>query len=739
MDPSKETRGSERTGNRLPWIGRIQNAFKKSVVREWILVISVFFAIVGILQIDLVPKSFDIQIGEQSRYDISAPKTIINRFRTEERQERAAAEAVNEARQRPEYKTISLAAGADALHRVSNLFQLVENTREQWPEGFNALSLREQLNAVNDLRKKLQVLEPDGAAIKDETLEVLLEAKSGELEQIQKSTQQTLVAIVSEVRIDAKTIDTVRANMDQLTQKFPSLTENRSLVVALLRYLVFDNLVDDKVKLRQVDAAARKSVKPVLIVKGQPILLKGDLVTTEQKQVLEDLNLVGNKVNRLKVYGALLLFSLLSLGVGMFYLLLYKSKFLRQERLLYMLGLVALLILVVAKILTLPKNPGLDYLIPVVLASILLTVLLDAEMAWVFTVLLSLFVAVIADFDLSLAIYYITSGSAAIYSISRMSTWSQMIRTMIIVAVVNFFSIVTLGLLFGEFPLLTLLGFGLLGMLNAVMSIVFANGLLPFMEHLFGLTSFLSLLEMANPSHPLLKRMLVEAPGTYHHSIIVGNLAEAAAEAINADKLLVRVGSYYHDIGKIRRPYFFVENQIGQDNPHEKLNPTLSTLILTSHVKDGVELAKEYKLPEAIREIIEQHHGTDLIRYFYHRASELCQGEKETVAESDFRYPGPKPQSREAALVMLADSVEAAARSMVKPSPAKIESLVQRIIQERMESRQFDDCNLTFKDLDRIKAAFLKVLGGIFHHRIEYPEAVIKEMERKKLNAGGHS
>lgn len=733
MEPTKETRINEKNNGKVSLITGVQNALKKSVVREWILVVSIFFAIVGILQIDLVPKSFDIKVGDQSRFDISAPRNIINRFRTEERQERAAAEAVNSARQRADFKMISVRAGDDAMYRVANFFQNIENTRKQMAGGFEDLSRSEQANILDELRRRIQVSDPESQAIKNEILKALLSMKDDELDEVRNVTRQTLTGIITEVRIGPDNIETIRSNMDQVIQKYPGIADHRSLLVPLLRHFVFVNLVDDEAKLRQVEAEARKSVKPILIVKGQPILMKGDLVTVEQKQVLEDLNLVGNKVNRLKVYGALLLFSLLTLGIGLFYLLLYKSKFLRQERLLYMLGLVALAILVVAKILTLPNNPGLYYLIPVVLASILLTVLLDSEMAWVFTVLISLFVAVIADFDLSLAIYYITSGSAAIYSISRMSTWSQMLRTMIIVAVVNLFSIVTLGLLFGEYQLLAILGFGLIGMLNAVLSIVFANGLLPFMEHLFGMTSFLSLLEMANPSHPLLKRMLVEAPGTYHHSIMVGNLAEAAAEVINADKLLVRVGAYYHDIGKIRRPYFFVENQIGQENPHEKLNPTLSTLILTSHVKDGVELAKEYKLPEAIREIIEQHHGTDLIRYFFHRASELCQGEKETVAESDFRYAGPKPQSREAALVMLADSVEAATRSMVKPTPAKIETLVQRIIQERMESHQFDDCNLTFKDLDRIKNSFLKVLGGIFHHRIEYPEAVIKEMERKKI------
>jgi len=196
------------------------------------------------------------------------------------------------------------------------------------------------------------------------------------------------------------------------------------------------------------------------------------------------------------------------------------------------------------------------------------------------------------------------------------------------------------------------------------------------------------------------------------------------------------VAAYYHDVGKLRRPYFFVENQITDDNPHENLEPSLSTLIITSHVRDGVELAESYGIPRVVTDVIEQHHGTDLIRYFYQQASEKVQEEKESVEETDFSYSGPKPQTKEAALVMLADAVEAAARAMGQPSPARLEALVNEILKERLEAGQLDETNLTLRDLDKIKAAFLKVLGGIFHHRIKYPETVATE--RKKSNGGSH-
>ena len=275
-----------------------------------------------------------------------------------------------------------------------------------------------------------------------------------------------------------------------------------------------------------------------------------------------------------------------------------------------------------------------------------------------------------------------------------------------------------------------------LGVLNGIISSIIAIGFLPYLESVFGITSAIKLLELSNPNHPLLKRLMMEAPGTYHHSIIVGNMAEAAADAIGADGLLARVGSNFHDIGKIKRPYFFVENQVGMENPHNKVSPSLSTLIITAHVKDGLELAKQYNLPDEITNFIAEHHGTDLVKYFYHRAVETS-NENEHIEEEDYRYSGPRPQSKETAIVSLADAVEAAVRALPKPTPGKIEGLVRKIIKERLNSGQLDECELTFRDLDKIADAFVHVLAGIFHPRIEYPENITREeIEGKKSKSG---
>jgi cyclic-di-AMP phosphodiesterase PgpH len=251
-----------------------------------------------------------------------------------------------------------------------------------------------------------------------------------------------------------------------------------------------------------------------------------------------------------------------------------------------------------------------------------------------------------------------------------------------------------------------------MGGVGILLSGILAIGFLPVFETTFDIVTTVKLLELSNPNSPLLKKLLMEAPGTYHHSVLVSNLAELAAEEIGGNSVLARIGSFYHDIGKTKRPYFFKENQIGKDNPHDKITPNLSTLIITSHVKDGLEMAKEYNLPKVIRDIIAQHHGTTLVKYFYYKMKNSPEGGEE-VKEADFRYPGPIPESKEAGIIMLADSVEAAVR--------KIEEMVNNIIKDKLHSGQLDNCDLTLKDLTKIRQCFLKVLSGIYHERIEYP------------------
>jgi putative nucleotidyltransferase with HDIG domain len=261
-----------------------------------------------------------------------------------------------------------------------------------------------------------------------------------------------------------------------------------------------------------------------------------------------------------------------------------------------------------------------------------------------------------------------------------------------------------------------------IGAANGLVVAVLVTGALPLFENLFGVVTPLKLLELSNPNHPLLKKLMVEAPGSYHHTILVANLCEAAAESIGADQVLARVGAYYHDIGKTKRPAFFVENQFGGENPHDKLPPSLSAMIITSHVKEGVEMAKEARLPQEIIDFIPEHHGTTLVSYFYHMASK--NGQSEFVLEEDFRYDGPKPRRKETAICMLADGCEASVRAMRQRGHLthdQIEQQVKRIIDDRLKQGQLDNCDLTLKELDTIARTFVKVLSGVHHARIDYP------------------
>jgi putative nucleotidyltransferase with HDIG domain len=267
--------------------------------------------------------------------------------------------------------------------------------------------------------------------------------------------------------------------------------------------------------------------------------------------------------------------------------------------------------------------------------------------------------------------------------------------------------------------------------INGIASSIITLGVLPVFEYLFNTATNVSLLELADFHHPLLQRLAQEAPGTYHHSMIVGNLSETACRAVGANALLARIGAYYHDIGKLQKPEYFSENQDREESRHNKLAPTMSKLVIMNHIKEGLELAKEYHLNPALVNFIQQHHGNSLVYYFYRRALENVD-EYQEVSEEGFRYPGPKPNSKETAIVLLADSVEAAARALKEPSPTNIEELVHKIINNKFIDGQLDDCDLTLKDLEKISAVFIRLLCGVYHSRASYPQEEISENNLKK-------
>lgn len=477
-------------------------------------------------------------------------------------------------------------------------------------------------------------------------------------------------------------------------------------------------------------AAARAVVKKDVFhyKANQKIIGAGEIVDEKVFQVLVAYGLI-NGSNTWKSASGIMLIVLIGIGTIWIYLFQYKRNILALFNRVVLIGLTMFLVLTIGRGMISLNLGGAEFnalsgmLIPVAWATMSIAILIGWDVALLVTVVLAIFVAILVDptlstsFGLQTGLVALFGGLVGVYSVSHLSQRSDLARAGLFVSAVNVMMVSAIALTTGMRLSVWLVGL-ILGTVNGVASSFLTVGALHWFESGFRITSSVRLLELSNPNRPLLKRLLMEAPGTYHHSILVGNLAEAAAEAVHADATLVRVGSMYHDIGKLKRPYFFIENQFTQDNPHDKIAPTLSSLIITSHVKDGLELAKENKLPQQIQDIIAQHHGDGLVSFFYNKAFE----ENDEIPEEAFHYEGPKPQTKEAALVALADNVEAAVRSMKQPTPGRVEGLVRKIIKDKLNDGQLNQCDLTFQDLDQIAMAFVRVLSGIFHSRVEYPE-----------------
>jgi len=488
-------------------------------------------------------------------------------------------------------------------------------------------------------------------------------------------------------------------------------------------------------RLRIEEAQARVVPVKVTVRSGEKIVGKGELVTERQIEALQHLGLLRSPSAFSSFFGILLLVGVLYVLLAL-YLWAYQREIFRHEARLVLLGILLVMGVGLGRgIMAIdlggdPQTASLvGYMIPTAASSMLIALLLDSRLAVFCTLMLSLMVGLLNGASLAPAAVAVVGGLTGIYAVAHLSQRTDLVKASLYIILANLVTVCALGLLRGDSGSAVAIG-SLLGLANGVLSTVLTIGSLPFFEGAFGLTTPVKLLELANPNQPLLRRLLLEAPGTYHHSLMVANLAEVAADALGADALLARVAGYYHDIGKLRRPYFFIENQFGNENPHDKLTPHLSTLIITAHIKDGLEMAREARLPAAITEVIAQHHGSSLVTYFYHKATQ--NGRQDPPGEQAFRYDSPKPRSKEAAIIMLADSVEAGARSLQKPSPNRLEGLVRKVIKEKLEDGQLDECPLTFQELDLIAQAFTRALSGIFHSRIEYPESVLKEMERRK-------
>jgi cyclic-di-AMP phosphodiesterase PgpH len=361
------------------------------------------------------------------------------------------------------------------------------------------------------------------------------------------------------------------------------------------------------------------------------------------------------------------------------------------------------------------------YGIPFAFGALLTTLLVDVNVGILSSGILAIMTGLFYG-DISLAVYLTIGSLAGIYSVRQYKERSAILKAGLTIGIVNIVCLASLDIL-RQVPLrfADMADQVILALLSGTLAAALASMFLPALETIFKIVTDVRLLEMSNLNAPVLRRLSVEAPGTYHHSLMVATLGEVAAESIGANSLLARVAAYYHDLGKLLKPEYFVENQAYGSNMHEDISPSKSCGIIAGHVSDGIQLAKDIGLPQRISDMIPQHHGTRVMTYFYQKAKEGANGRAEEITEADFRYPGPKPQSREAAIIMMADSVEAASRTLSEPTAALVQSMIDRLVDDIVRDNQLNECDITLRDVQRVKESFLKILAGIFHHRIDYP------------------
>lgn len=523
----------------------------------------------------------------------------------------------------------------------------------------------------------------------------------------------------------------------------PSMgTESAAIVLKIAEHWVKPNLTLNKNENEDRKLKAREMVSPVYfqVKRGEIVLRAGDRVKEDHLAKIRALRKVQERGYIVSILIGMTLLTFLLLGsVYEFATKNIRKVTLSQKDLLFfstsLVGIIAFLRffqlitdVLGADFFSIPSS-SYPYLFPIAAGTMLVRIVINSEVAIIFSILTSYLAASLMGNQLFMFIFTFVGGIIGAHKVAQCEQRSIILKAGLIVGGINSLMILSYSLLSGNPFKMILLPDLIFGFLGGVLASIVVLGITPIIETLFGYTTDIKLLELASMDNPMIKDLILQAPGTYHHSVIVGSLAEAAAKSIAANPLLARVSAYYHDIGKLKKPLYFIENMGGPDNKHDHLTPNMSSLILLSHVKDGLELARENRLGGRVAHIIQQHHGTSLISYFYQKAKE----EKiEALNEEDYRYPGPKPQTKEAGLVMLADEVEAASRALSDPNPSRIKSLVHRMINDVFLDGQLEECELTLRDLHKIEDVFTRNLTAIFHQRIDYPPASTSESLKKK-------
>ncbi|WP_142827791.1 HD family phosphohydrolase [Planococcus soli] len=700
---------------------RAQKIFRKlgyqKIMRLGILMTGLI--LYGFLVDPIRGNTYDINLFQLSSETIRSEKTVEDPIKTELERDRLAEEVA------PSYQFVDEIADNQTAVIESLFGYLVDAKAVPEEEGDERSSEAMMAQLREDLR--LMETSENGLRLTDEMLDALLSLSDNRLVDVQEELERLLESYLEEpIRVEG--VARIRTEIEQDIRRSEQIPDNVVLAaVTIGRFgIIPTEQVNEELTAGQIEQV-RNSVEPTRILQGQVLVQEGQVVDREVYRQLELAGMTEEQRNYKPLLG-LLIFVVIAMGLMMGVV----SRSQKDDRgkiteVMVMIVVIAIALALMKLIYAVSDNFELviAFIFPTALAGMLIRLLVNERAAVYVTILISAAAGIMlqsgysSSLQVDVALYILLGGLTAIYLIDRDGGHGRLMQISLAVAGVNAL-FVAFYLLIGQTQYSwSEIGFYFTAaIVSGLMSGALAIGMLPFFESAFGMLSTMRLIELSNPNHPLLKKILMETPGTYHHSLMVANLADASCEAIGANGLLARVGCYYHDIGKTKQPQFFIENQVNIENPHDRLPPEKSRDIILAHGAQGAEMLRKYKMPKEIVDVAAQHHGTSLLKFFYYKAKET----DPDIKEESFRYAGPKPQTKEIAIVCIADSLEAAVRSMKEPTSEKIKKLVDAIVEDKLKDGQFEECDISLKELKKVKAVMCETLNGIFHSRIEYPK-----------------
>lgn len=722
-----EEKKKSKTKKKTKWINSLLEKFKN--YKFFHVFLYLIFAVILFVALysNVKPETLNIELFTDSEETIYAPTTVEDKVETDKKKQEAYDSVEDQYILKKEIKEkqVDLISSIfDALIEVKK-----EEKLEQDTEDVTTTTLLTPEELVKRLQDKLTPSIND--KIKSDVFLPLLKITDEEL----VLAKDAVVTAVNNVMSKEIPIVQLTEAKNQVVEELQYTTLKSDVLKSateLARFSITTNYNFDLAATEEKRQQAVDDVKEAQIKQGQIIVEEDELINREVYRKLGLVGLLDSQQSYKPFLGLGLLILLILIGV-VYYFEKKDSSISKKNNSLLLYCLIFAITMLLMKIVSLFQKidySHIGYIVPVAMGAMLVKLLLNERLAILTSMIFAICGSVIfnegvtGSFNFSIGVYYLFGCLAAVLFLGEHNLRSKILQAGLFVAGMNVLVITSIMLIRnGSYSNVEIGSYFMMACASGLVASVLTIGLMPFFETGFGIMSTMKLIELSNPNHPLLRKILTETPGSYHHSVMVANLSESACEAIGADGLLARVGAYYHDIGKTKRPQYFIENQMNIENPHNKLSAQLSKNIIIAHVTDGVEMLKKNKMPKEFIDIAEQHHGTTLLKYFYHQAKQS----NDSIYEEEFRYPGPKPQTKEIAIISIADSVEAAVRSMSSPTPDKIEKLVRSIISDRLQDHQLDECDLTLKELDIIAKSFCESLKGIFHSRIEYPELTKKQ------------